>query len=108
MKNHDIFLTRLRWQSSTKEFKEMKSFSTDCFQYVFENALTNEQQNDFLSFIGDSNNLNNLTPIDFCNYFIQHKISFSLKFKYTREIGIQNNYKSYLIIKHINKKLISK
>ena len=64
MVNHNIFLTKLRWQTVNKDFNEMHEFSTDCFRYVFEKPLGYEEQNDFLTFVGNSDNLNHLTPID--------------------------------------------
>ena len=99
------YLTKLRWQTATGEFNEMKRFSTDCFVYEFRNPLNYNEQNNFMTFVGDSDNLNSLTPIDFCNYFLQNNILFDVKYQYVRKIGLIRNYKSYKIVKMLQKKI---
>lgn len=105
MVNHDIFLTRLRWQTATGEFSKMNSFITDCFQYVFVKPLEGEQQNDFMLFIGDSDHFNSLSVLDFCNYFLNQNIPFKLKFRYCKKREVQFNLKCYKIVKYLQKEL---
>lgn len=107
MINHDIFLTRLRWQTATGEFSEMNSFITDCFEYDFIKPLESEQQNDFMKFIGDSDNFNSLSVLDFCNYFLKQNIPFKLKFRYCRKREVWFNLNCYKIAKYLQKELKS-
>ena len=54
IKDHNIFLTRLRWQSANKDFTDMEKFATDSIVYVFTKPLSYDEQNGFMGFIGDS------------------------------------------------------
>ena len=75
MVNHDIFLTRIRWQTATGEF------------------------------IGDSDHFNRLSVLDFCNYFLNQDIPFKLKFRYCRKRRIRFNLNCYKIVKYLQKEL---
>lgn len=109
MENHktfttkDAFLTKLRWETATKEDARMTYFATDCFCYMFYRPLSFEEQNDFLDFIGDADNLNKITPVDFCDYYLFKNIPFEIKYKYTKEIGLWANIESYRLIKLLQK-----
>lgn len=105
MVNHDTFLTRIRWKTATGEFSEMNTFITDCFKYDFIEPLKIEQQNNFIQFIGDSDHLNSLSVLDFCNYFLNQNIAFKLKFKYCREKEVGFNLSCYKIVKYLQKEL---
>ena len=105
MVNHDIFLTRIRWQTATGEFSQMDSYTTDCFQYVFIKPLEIEQQNEFMQFIGDSDHFNRLSVLDFCNYFLNQDIPFKLKFRYCRKRRIRFNLNCYKIVMYLQKEL---
>lgn len=105
MANHDSFLTKLKWQTTNKQFNEMTEFGTDCICYVFDKPLSYEEQNDFISFVKDSDNLNQLSPIDFCNYFLRNNIAFQLKYRYVKQLSLMQNYQYYKIIRMIRKQL---
>lgn len=105
MINHDIFLTRLKWQTAMGEFSEMNSFAADCFKYDFIKPLKSEQQNNFIQFIGDSDHFNSLSALDFCNYFLNQNIPFKLKFRYCRKRKIGFNLNCYKIVRCMQKEL---
>jgi hypothetical protein len=105
MADHDIFLNRLRWKTVYGEFDGMTIFSTDCITYKFRRPLTREEQMDFISFLGDSEHMNTLSPVDFCNFFLKNKIPFSLKFKYIKDLSIKDNYRYAKIIKALQQEL---
>lgn len=105
IKDHNIFLTRLRWRSANKDFTDMEKFATDSIVYVFTKPLSYDEQNGFMGFIGDSEHLNHLTPVDFCNYFLCKHIKFTIKFRYVKKIGLRQNYRYYKVIKLLQRKL---
>jgi hypothetical protein len=88
--NHSIFLTRLRWDTVNGSFQKMEKFSTDCIVYKFKKPLEIKEQADFLDFLGDTDNLNELSSVDFCNYFLTNNIPFSIKFRFLPKLGIKN------------------
>ena len=99
--NHNSLLTKLRWETVYNGF-EMTCLCLDCFRYKFrECGLTQDEQNKLIDFMGDSDNLNSLTVIDFCNMLLNNNIEFSLEFKYCRKRTIKHNLYSYLLVKKI-------
>lgn len=105
--NHDTFLTRLRWDTAYGNFTDIVMFGTDCIIYVFGRPLTMWEQMNFTEFLGSSDNMNSLTPVDFCNYFLSRKIPFSLKFKYIWKLNPRENLR-YLQIIHLLRREIEK
>lgn len=105
MPDNDIFLNKLRWQSANKNFTDMQKFATDSIVYIFAKPLSYNEQNDFINFIGNSEHLNHLTPVDFCNYFRHKKIKFTIKFQYVKNIGLRQNYQYYKIIRILRREL---
>lgn len=105
MKDHNILLNRLKWKAANKDFTDMEKFATDSIVYVFAKPLNYDELNGFMDFIGNSDHLNHLTPVDFCNYFLRQHIKFTIKFRYVRQIGLRQNYRYYKIIRILRKKL---
>lgn len=101
--NH--FIYKLKWETETKEFSEMKTFYTDCYGYVFHEPLTYEEQSAFLSFLDDADNLNRLTPVDFCHYFLERNIKFDFTFRYCKTLNPYENYIRYRVVKEIRREL---
>lgn len=79
-------------------------FADDSYQVVIK-ADSYDEQNGFMGFIGDSEHLNHLTPVDFCNYFLCKHIKFTIKFRYVKKIGLRQNYRYYKVIKLLQRKL---
>lgn len=78
----------------------------DCFRFIFSTeGLSQEQQELLLDFIGDSDHLNSLNPVDFCNMYLKNKIKFQLKFVYSKKRGFKHSYLCYQIVKNINNQL---
>lgn len=105
MKNHNNLLTKLRYQTATRMFNDMTQFATDCICYAFAKPLSYEEQNDFVEFLGDSDHLNSLSPVDFCNYLLHNHIEFTLKFRFFPKIGLKRNYQYYKIIQILRRRL---
>lgn len=103
--DHNSLLTKLRWETVYNGFG-MTYLCLDCFYFKFRHCgLTQDEQIKLMDFMGDSDNLNSLTVIDFCNMLLNNNIEFSLKFKYCRKRTIKHNLCSYMIIKNCNKQM---
>ena len=105
MTNLDVYLNRLRWDTVYGKFTEMSSFSTDAIEYKFKHPLTNKEQMAFMDFIKDTKTINSHTPVDFCNFLIQHRIEFAINFKYNSKLSIRQNWSYYKIVKILQGKL---
>lgn len=96
--NHNHFLTKCRWASAV-DHVQFKSFQTDNVRYCFDQVLTEDQQSEFLDFLGDSDHMNQLSILDFCTYFIHKDIPFHLQFHYSKNKPFKQNITMlYLII----------
>lgn len=103
--NFNMFLNRLRWDTVYDKFEEMSRFKIDAIQYAFKYPLSKSEQMDFIEFIGDSDHLNSLTPVDFCNFLLNRKIEFTVTFCYTRRLSFKKNMSCRNIVKMLNNKL---
>lgn len=105
MEDFNNFITKLKWQIATKEFTDMQEFTTDCFVYFFNPPLNADQLDAFLDFIGDSEKLHHITPVDFCNYFLRQHISFDFQFQFVGKLGLRQNIRCWKIVRKIRKEL---
>lgn len=105
MSNFDTFLTRLRWDSTYENFTDMTSFRTDSIVYEFKTPLSKKDQNAFIDFLGDSKHLKTIMPDDFCNFFLNHRIEFEIKFQYDFNLPFKQNYRYLKTIRILRKSL---
>jgi hypothetical protein len=105
MVDHNSYLTKLRWDTAYGNFTELTSFQTDAIVYKFKYPLTESEQNDFVMFLGDSDTLNSRSPVDFCEFFLKHRIEFTIRFKYNRNVSLKRNLGCKKIVKILNKRL---
>lgn len=103
--NHDVFLTRARWKILDDNAVTWKVFSTDSFVYEFNECLSKENQQLLLDYMEDSDHVNSLTPVDFCNFFLHYNIDFKFKYRYCKHRSLYMNFLSLRIVWSINKKL---
>lgn len=104
--NHDLWLNKLRWKTAYKEFLGIKSLQMDCYFYEFpDEGLKQEEQEKLIEFMGDSERLNSLRAVDFCNMFLENQIDFSIQFRYCKRRGIKHNFYCFQIVRKINKQL---
>lgn len=101
-KNHDSFLQDLRMETLTGQFSRMTSLALDNFLFSFVQPLTLEQQIAVTDFMGNSKELNSLTPVDFCIFFLKNKIEFSLSWTACKEITGIGAIKNAILIEKIN------
>ena len=105
MANLDMYLNKLRWDTVYEKFTEMNAFSTDGIEYKFKHPLTNKEQIALIDFMGDAKTMNSRTPVDFCNFLIQHRIEFMVNFRYSCKLPVKRNWKCYKIVKMLRKEL---
>ena len=105
MSNFDTFLTRLRWDSTYENFTDLTSFRTDSIVYEFKTPLSKEDQNAFIEFLGDSKHLKTIMPDEFCNFFLNHRIEFEIKFQYDFNLLFKQNYRYLKTIRILRKSL---
>lgn len=105
LKNHDVFLTKIRFQAATGEFKSMLSFTADCFVYKFPQVITGQALISFSEFLGDSDHFNRITPVDFCTYFIRNNIPFMISWTLCKKRSAKINWLSFVAVMEIKKEL---
>lgn len=103
--NHTRFLEELRISTLTGNFKDMSKLTLDCFCFKFKTPLSSEEQLKLGDFMGTSDNVNNLSPMDFCDFYLQNNISFKLSYIYSKNRTKEDNFYCALLVQAINEEL---
>lgn len=91
----DYDITNLKWKITNKDYK-LNRFDFGAFKFKFK-IENNEHKHEFVDFLEENKNL--LLPWDFCNFFIERNIKYSINYRYLKEVNLKDNlYLLYLVI----------
>lgn len=103
--DHTNFLNELRRDILTGNFRNMSELRLDCFHFEFPETLSTEEQIKLGDFMGTSDNLNSLSPVDFCIFFLENNIKFILTYQYSENRTSDDNFYCALLVQAINERL---